>query len=262
MAATRSIEVHGKAIANGKVPVICTPLVGKTGEAVLAELAAVRAKRPDVIEWRVDFLEGIGRTADVVALGNAVKKAAGETPILFTRRARHEGGQATPLSDGEAVELYTAVCASGCADLVDYELSNPPALVERVRAASRSHGVKLVLSFHDFERTPPLEVLAAKFAEAERLGADVAKVAVMPKGMDDVLALLGATVRAHRELHVPIISMSMGAYGAVTRMCGWAFGSALTFAVGQASSAPGQVPIEDLRVGIDLLRRFMGPVEP
>jgi 3-dehydroquinate dehydratase-1 len=261
MAETRPIQIHGRPVANGRLPAVCTPLVGRTRAAILGELAAVVALAPDVIEWRADFFEGVGRTAEVVALGRAIREGARGTPILFTRRAVHEGGQPTPLTDAEAVELYAAVCASGAADLVDYELGNPPALGERVREAARAHGVKLILSFHDFERTPAADMLDGKFAEAERRGADVAKVAVTPQGMDDVLALLGATLRAHRALRLPLIGLAMGRYGVLTRLCGWAFGSALTFAVGQGSSAPGQVPVDELRPMVEALRRLVGPVD-
>ena len=65
-----------------------------------------------------------------------------------------------------------------------------------------------------------------------------------------------------RELQIPIISMSMGPYGSLTRMFGFAFGSALTFAVGQSSSAPGQVPIEDLRVVLEIVQRSLGGAQP
>jgi 3-dehydroquinate dehydratase I len=112
-----------------------------------------------------------------------------------------------------------------------------------------------VLSFHDFNATPTAEALLAHFAQAQSLGADVAKVAVMPRSTDDVLTLLSATERASRSLSIPVVSMSMGPLGAVTRACGWTFGSAMTFAVGEGSSAPGQMPIEDIRQAIDILQR-------
>jgi len=54
---------------------------------------------------------------------------------------------------------------------------------------------------------------------------------------------------------MPLISMSMGAYGVLSRVAGWMFGSTVTFAVGRASSAPGQVPIEELRAMLDTLQR-------
>ena len=89
------------------------------------------------------------------------------------------------------------------------------------------------------------------------LGADVAKIAVMPQSMDDVLALLAATERASRNVDIPLVSMAMGPLGAVTRAAGWIFGSAMTFAVGASSSAPGQMPIEDVRLVVEALQRTM-----
>jgi 3-dehydroquinate dehydratase-1 len=52
--------------------------------------------------------------------------------------------------------------------------------------------------------------------------------------------------------------MSMGGYGSVSRMVGIVFGSALTFAVGKSSSAPGQIPIEELRTVLATVRRAAG----
>jgi len=93
---------------------------------------------------------------------------------------------------------------------------------------------------------------------AEKLGADVAKVAVMPVNLDDVLTLLIATREASKNLSIPFISLSMGPYGALTRLFGWVFGSSLTFAVGAARSAPGQVPIEDLNTVLAIVQKLMG----
>ena len=70
-----------------------------------------------------------------------------------------------------------------------------------------------------------------------------------------MLTLLGATLSASQKLRIPLISMSMGPYGSLTRLFGWTFGSALTFAVGANSSAPGQVPIEDLNAVIAILQK-------
>jgi 3-dehydroquinate dehydratase-1 len=55
--------------------------------------------------------------------------------------------------------------------------------------------------------------------------------------------------------------MSMGRFGAVTRMCGWAFGSAMTFAVGEASSAPGQMAIEDVETALAVLQKAIRPTD-
>ena len=85
-------------------------------------------------------------------------------------------------------------------------------------------------------------------------GADAAKLAVMPRSAHDVARLLGVTARASEELDVPVVTMSMGTLGAVSRVSGAVFGSALTFATaGGASSAPGQLPIGEVRRCMALL---------
>ena len=80
----------------------------------------------------------------------------------------------------------------------------------------------------------------------------------MPRDRDDVLALLAATSQAEAKARIPLISMSMGPLGAVTRMIGGVFGSSLSFAVGAGSSAPGQLPIADLAAVYEILARTRG----
>lgn len=254
----KAIQLNGHAIAGSKFPLICAPLVGRTLDKLLAELAIVLPKQPDVLEWRVDFFEKINDTAHVIAAAEAIKKAAGGVPLLFTRRSVLEGGEKIALNEDQVVAMYAAVCASKLIDLIDYEMVNDGANIARVREVAKANGIKLVLSFHNFSYTPSLETLAAKFLSADQLGADVAKVAVMPRDLDDVLTLLSATRQSSKKLRIPLISMSMGPLGAVTRMVGGVFGSAVSFAVGAASSAPGQVPIEDLNTVLGILQKSLG----
>jgi 3-dehydroquinate dehydratase-1 len=255
---SKHIEINELAIAGGKFPLICTPLVGRTPNQLLAELAIVLPKKPDVLEWRVDYFEAISDTEAVIDAAVAIKKEAGQIPLLFTRRSTIEGGEKITLSEDQVIAMYAAVCESKTIDLIDYEMANDTRNIAQVRAAAKANGVKLVLSFHNFSYTPGLETLVGKFLTAEQLGADVAKVAVMPRDLDDVLTLLAATRQASKKLRIPLISMSMGPYGSLTRLFGWAFGSALTFAVGASSSAPGQVPIEELNTVLAILQKSIG----
>ncbi len=262
MSARRTIEKAGRARGGGELPLVCTPLVGRTRGAVLDEVRAILPKKPDVLEWRVDFFEGIGRIPEAVELGRAIRALAGDVPIILTRRSTREGGEEIPAGEDEVAALYEAACAAGICDYLDQELSSAPRHMQRAREASRRAGIGLIASFHDFQKTPPGEAIFAKLAEAQRLGADVAKVAVMPQGLPDVLVLVEATLRGRTQLAIPLITMSMGPWGSLTRMFGWVFGSSLSFAVGQSSSAPGQVPIEDLRTVNAILRRSLGDAAP
>lgn len=254
MSTTKVIDIRGRQLG-GATPLICSPLVGRTRDAILAEAATVVAKKPDVIEWRVDFFAGIGDTAAVLDTGRALRAAVGNAPIIFTRRSLREGGEPIAIGDEEVVVLYDAVGASGLVDFLDFEMGNDGDQVRRVRDSACRHGIRVILSYHNFESTPGIDFLVQRFVEAEQLGADVAKVAVMPRDRDDVLALLAATSRAEAKARIPLISMSMGPLGAVTRMIGGVFGSSLSFAVGAGSSAPGQLPIADLAAVYDIIGR-------
>ena len=251
----KPLTIRGRPLAGGRLPAVCAPLVARRLDELVDETRAVAAKRPDLLEWRVDFFSDIEDPSRVLAAASAICKAADGIPILFTRRSQREGGQPIPLEEPQVLAMYEAVIDSGAVDVVDYEMDNDAVLLARVREHARARGLPLVLSFHDFQRTPPTEQLAARFAQAQALGADVAKVAVMPKSMEDVHRLLGATLQASASLPLPVISMAMGGLGAVSRVCGGVFGSALTFAVGAAASAPGQMPIEDVQAALAVLQR-------
>ncbi|EFV92314.1 3-dehydroquinate dehydratase [Dietzia cinnamea P4] len=232
------------------------------------------AARPfDLIEWRVDLYEPFTATAGgataggggasgggfdpvpVVAALGALAAALPDTPILATFRTTAEGGGA-PLSDELYVRLVDTLAASGLAAAVDVEYRHP--LAARAIATAHEHGVAVVASNHDFDATPPVEEIVARLAAMEEAGADVAKIAVMPRSAADVVTLLAATERRYRDAGIPLITMSMGASGAVTRVGGGAFGSAATFATVGEASAPGQLPAAGVRAALDLLHPGAG----
>lgn len=253
MHSAKPILIHGKPLGSGHFPTICTPLVGRTREKIRTELAWVIPKKPDLLEWRVDFFEEIGNTSAVLAMVAEIRAIAAGIPILFTRRSIREGGESIPLSEAEVVALTQAVCASQCIELVDFEMNSNPADIANIRAAAQAHGILLILSFHHFHATPLEQEICQRFEQAQQLGADVAKVALMPQCLEDVLVVLSATLKSSQTLDIPLISMSMGSYGAVTRLCGGIFGSAMSFAMGSTASAPGQIPIEDMNTVLKII---------
>ena len=255
MKETKLIQVQGKPLGGGTLPIIITPLVGKTQAAILDEVAAIVPKKPDLLEWRIDFFESIGDIPAVIDTALAIRRAAGGIPVLLTRRNATEGGQPLSIDEPVVVAMYAAACQAKCVELIDYELSNALADLKALREASKANGIGMIMSYHNFQMTPDAATLDSKFAAAKQLGADVGKVAVMPTSDVDVLALLAATSRAREALDIPLISMSMGGVGSLSRIMGWVYGSAATFAVGKSSSAPGQIAIEDLRTTLAIVRQ-------
>jgi 3-dehydroquinate dehydratase-1 len=242
----------------GETPLIGAPLVARTQERLLAEVAGILVKKPDLVEWRADHFKAVADTVAVLDTARALRAACGTLPLVFTCRSSKEGGQRIALDDEQVVELYAAVATSRLVDFVDFELEHETRLVQRVREAAHANEVRLILSYHNFGYTPGIDFLVDRFLEAERQGADLAMVSVMPRDRADVLTLLAATARADDKAHIPLISMSVGPLGAVTRMVGGLFGSCLSYAVGETASAPGQIPIGDLVTVLDILRRSRG----
>lgn len=244
-----------------KLPYICTPLIGRNTDELIDELTSIVLKKPDVIEWRVDFYEDIADFGQVLATAQAIYENSNGIPVLFTIRSDKEGGESISLSEGDKVELISELCKSDFIAMVDYELSSEPSDIQRVREISREHGKGLVLSYHNFGCTPTKPEILKQILLAEFYGADVAKASVMPLDKQDVLTLLEVTREAAEMLTIPVLTISMGALGSMSRVMGWMYGSVMTFAVGANSSAPGQIPIEDLRNMIGMAKRFAGVQE-
>ncbi|MBS3986188.1 MAG: type I 3-dehydroquinate dehydratase [Selenomonadales bacterium] len=233
-------------LIGGQEPLVCVPLVAMQREALLTEAREACQSRPDLLEWRADYLTGL-LPADVAPLLAELRGLVGETPLIFTYRSPQEGGRAP---DDLTLRLQTvfAALASPNADIVDFELASGPEAVQRVRHEASKQDKKLLLSWHNFATTPDESFILSKLHEARQQGADIAKVAVMPNDARDVLTLLAATLAARQAApDMPLITMSMGALGAMSRVFGGNFGSDVTFARGQSGSAPGQIPIAELR---------------
>ena len=115
------------------------------------------------------------------------------------------------------------------------------------------HGCRIIASSHDFEKTPPAEEMLRRLHHMEEAGADAAKLAVMPSCPQDVLDLMQVTASACRDMKIPVITMSMGEMGVVSRLSGKLTGSALTFASAGTASAPGQIPVEEMARILDII---------
>lgn len=227
---------------------ICLPLTAKNIHELHQEATELVVLAPDLIEWRVDHFEGHDEVNIVLNALDALRKIIGPMPLLFTCRTIHEGGCCN-LSPNKLKKLNMAAAANGQIDLLDTEISNDTDLIYPLKDQCVKSKVKLVLSYHNFDNTPEETFLIDQLCRAQDLGGDIAKVAVMPNNADDVLKLLRAAYTARtQKIDIPIIAISMGEMGAISRIAGGSFGSDITFAIGRKSSAPGQVPIENLRL--------------
>lgn len=240
----RTFEV-GTGVFGEGTPKICVPIVAKSRIDIWKKAEEITGLHVDIVEWRVDFYEDVFRTEEVLITLAGLKERLREKALLFTFRTSGEGGNLS-IKKEDYYCLNRKAAASGCAELVDIE-----AFLDEDRTAAEIHGIhaagsRVITSNHDFERTPSVEEMVRRLRRMEELGTDVAKLAVMPKNRQDVLNLLQATVTADESLEVPVVTMSMGKNGVVSRVCGSLTGSAMTFAAVGDVSAPGQIPVEQM----------------
>lgn len=252
-----SVRVRDIVIGEG-TPKICVPIVGKTSEEIVNEAVSFADLDLDLVEWRVDWFEGIEDTDAVVEVAKQLGETLGaDVPVLCTIRTAGEGGEAA-IDVEHYCALNRALISSGAVDLVDVELLLGDDVMTDLVAHAHEHGVAIVASNHDFDATPTREEMIARLKHMQDLGADILKIAVMPNSHRDVVELLAATEEmANDHATQPIVTMSMSGKGAISRMCGEVFGSAITFGCASKASAPGQIDVNDLRTLLTLIHNAL-----
>ncbi len=228
------------------IPKICVPVQGSTLVELCDELTKLDELNIDIIEWRADCFEEIDNQEKVRKVLNLFKEKQRNTPLLFTFRTKQEGGN-KEIETKDYIQLLRVVMRTQLVDLIDIELSKGDEIVEALIENAKKEKVVTVISNHDFEKTPSECEMIGILTRMIKIGADISKLAVMPKNESDVINLLGATVKVKSLYNEKVIvTMSMGKLGAISRITGEAFGSALTFGSGAKASAPGQIECNKL----------------
>ncbi|MGX7419786.1 type I 3-dehydroquinate dehydratase [Carnobacterium gallinarum] len=250
----KTVMVKNVVIGEG-APKIIVPMVGKTFSELCEEAKQLNQIDLDLVEWRVDFFEDVEDLVKVQAVAKEIRQILNEKPILFTFRTKKEGGE-HEVSAEYYFTLNQTMMASGLVDLTDIELFMGDEEVLAAVNYAHQHHVKVVMCNHDFDQTPAKDEIIARLQKMQHLNADICKIAVMPQSAKDVITLLDATTTMSEEYaDRPIVTMSMGGLGVVSRVAGEIFGSAMTFGAAKKASAPGQVPVAELRSVLDLMHK-------
>jgi 3-dehydroquinate dehydratase-1 len=181
---------------------------------------------------------------------------AGDLPVLVTNRVAWEGGEAA--DDAARLEALDAALDYDAVEAVDVELDalrgERPHDAGRVVERARAVGASVVVSAHDFERTPDRPALGNLLDAACEHG-DVGKVATTADTLADGLDLLRVTRAATRDGQ-RVATMAMGEAGQHTRAVAPVYGSKIGYApVDPAeATAPGQYDLATLRTLVDDLR--------
>ena len=250
----KTVTVKDLVIGTG-APKIIVSLMAKDIASVKSEALAYREADFDILEWRVDHYADLSNVESVMAAAKILRETMPEKPLLFTFRSAKEGGEQA-ISTEAYIALNRAAIDSGLVDMIDLELFTGDDQVKETVAYAHAHDVKVVMSNHDFHKTPEAEEIIARLRKMQSFDADIPKIALMPQSTSDVLTLLAATLEMQEQYaDRPIITMSMAKTGVISRLAGEVFGSAATFGAVKKASAPGQISVNDLRTVLTILHQ-------
>lgn len=228
-------------------PKIVVPVLSSSLNQLIGELELANQSQADLIEWRVDFFlaaQGdVSPISDRLAELNTVSRIVAEIahkPVLATCRTSFEGGQ---YGGAEAEYLQIVTCLAEHFSFIDVEVNRSGA-AELIR--QMANRVTVVGSFHDFSATGSCSELTEIFDSVKKCGAQIVKVAVMPTCPEDVQTLIAAATSWRAKNPDPMIAISMGDLGKITRMDAPKYGFLASFASLTQTSAPGQIPVGQL----------------
>lgn len=197
---------------------ICTPVIGKTLKEFLKNLDQVQAIS-DMVELRVDGIKNFNEKDLQLIKKKTIKKA------IFTCRKK---------------EIILKAFNLGF-DYVDVELSLTSSIDLQKKGKT-----KIILSFHDFKKTPKIKELTATLDQMRECGNNIIKIATKVNNDQDIKNLL--QVLLIKKKGEKIIVIGMGKKGQIIRVIGPLLGSFLTFASTEfGSTAPGQIDINKMK---------------
>lgn len=233
-----------KRFADRNAVVAIVPLTGSTLDQVRDQWRAAYEAGADMVEWRLDFLDQTIDRESIELMGRALKSDFG-LPVLATYRTTAEGGN-FPVDTPENLSNYRLAVASTAAwaDATDIECARP-SVSDLIVFLTGS--VTVVGSFHRFDGAGSLKKYQEWLTSIERMGVDVAKVAVIVEDEGEADAIIEGQIWANENLWIPSLLIGMGPGGQMTRLGEAAKRGAFTFATVGEASAPGQPTIKQLR---------------
>jgi len=244
-----SIIVRKTEIGSG-IPKIAVPIVENNIEGILKQAQMIADSCADIAEWRADHFESLIDSDAVADVLYQLRKILGDKLILFTCRTAAEGGRAD-LSAEEYRKIVMNAVAAGNADMVDLELAAGETFFDEAMTQAHSRGIFIVASYHNFNETPDADYLENKYRGMHTLGADILKIAAMPLEYEDVDRMMTVCRKIFREIGKPMLAISMGEMGRLTRCTGEVFGSCITFGTLGTASAPGQMGCDMLKTALE-----------
>ncbi|MGE3278319.1 MAG: type I 3-dehydroquinate dehydratase [Candidatus Altimarinota bacterium] len=165
-------------------------------------------------------------------------KKVGKKKLVIVCKEKLENGHFTG-TQAEKIEILAAA-ARGGADYIDVGMLGKDETIGTV--GKRRKKAKIIVSFHDFNKTPQMPRLLSLAKKMQEWGADIVKIATFVNTLEDNQRLIELALRLKQEKQKHII-LGMGEKGMVTRILGQKLGNELQFVSLDVSTAPGQLTL-------------------
>ncbi len=226
-----------------KIPLIALPI---TDIDIDNTLEKAKEKNIDIIELRIDQF----KNKNLDHINTLIKKVKNYNfKILATIRSKLEGG--SDISDEERLNIFINIVKD--VDILDIEYTSEDLKTTVIDLAKRNNKI-LLMSYHDFDKTPSEDFIQNLIDNSKLQGADIVKYAFKSNSFEDVARILCIT---HKNRDKNIVAIAMGDIGKISRVAGFVFGSLITYTYIGESFAPGQIEIDKLK---ELLEFFKGGV--
>ncbi len=221
---------------------ICSPII-ETEIDAMTTLA--NQADSDLVELRLDYLKDY-----------SILEKIGEVnkPKIITCMPEWEGGLFKGSENERVRVILDSLEFCDSSDYVSIELKTGKENLNKILTAAKKKKIRVIISSHNFRETPKKKEILKILSEEEKAGADIAKVSFMPENHGDVLTVL--SVLTDNKLKIPIIAISMGELGKITRVAGLLMGSYLTFASLEKGreSAKGQMSVKEVREALKFFK--------
>ncbi len=225
-----------------QTPAVCASVIGTDLDSMKDSLEKAIKAGADIVELRLDRLEKIRGWEELLKHN---------IPKIVTVRSKKEGGFFEG-KEKERIEILIDAINRGV-DCIDISLTTPQIEKKNVLKNAKKAGSSIILSFHDFEKTPTYEELKKKAEEMKKNGADFAKIIGFARSPEDSIDILKFLILARKEVEIPLIAFAMGEEGKFTRVSAPLLGSPLTYSSVGEKAAPGQMDVEEV---IEILDKF------
>ena len=218
----------------------CISIAEKTPDKIKSKLK-IALKKSDYVEIRLDFLK-IEQIPNVLEI---IKKDLNK--IICTLRPKTEGGVFLG-NEKERISIIKLI-AEYNPFLLDIELNTLKKNKELVKYL-KSTKTKLLVSWHDFKKTPKSSELKNKIKQMSKFSSNVKIVSTAKSTYDSTRMLELYNSKGKNNL----ISFAMGDLGKISRILCLYLGSPYTYVSLGKAVAPGQFSIDEVKKIINLKR--------